>query len=84
MDAFYYAHLNLCMEVPEALQYAKNYLRGVTVGDLLREGWLDIPNDLDLPIESQEEILALRNANMRRRPFEDEFYWGGFTVHKSR
>ncbi len=84
MDAFYRAHLNLGLEVPQALRYAKNYLRCVTVGELRRNGWLETPGESRLSQDSMAAIMALRNANDRRKPFSDEFYWGGFVVHKSR
>lgn len=84
MDAFYNAHLNMGLEVPEALQYAKNYLRTATIGELRRNGWLDIPRNSKLSEKSIDAILEMREANDRRKPFADEFFWGGFVVHKSR
>lgn len=84
MDAFYDAYLHKGKEVPEALQYAKQYLRNLTVGEMRSAGWLDISRNDQLSSNMKQRILALQAANDRRKPFSDEFYWGGFTVHKSR
>lgn len=84
MDAFYDAYLHKGKEVPEALQYAKQYLRNLTVGEMRSAGWLDFSHNDQLSSNMKERILALQAANDRRKPFSDEFYWGGFTVHKSR
>lgn len=84
MDAFYDAYLNKGKDVPEALQYAKSYLRNLTVGEMRNAGWLDLPQDDRLSSDTKQRILTLQAANDRRKPFADEFYWGGFTVHKSR
>lgn len=84
MDAFYHAYLNRGLEVPDALQYAKDYLRHVTVGELRQNGWLDLPADARFPEEVREAVADLRLWNPEETPFADEFYWGGFTVHKSR
>lgn len=43
MDAFYDAFLKKGMDVPEALQYAKNYLKTITIGQLKRDDWLELP-----------------------------------------
>jgi len=84
MDAFYEAYLNQGKAVPEALQYAKNYLRNVTIGELRQAGWLDEPSDPRIKESTKSYLEAMRQANDRRRPFADEYYWGGFTVHKTR
>jgi CHAT domain-containing protein len=84
MDAFYDAYQNKGRDVPDALQYAKNYLRTVTIGTLRREGWLDLPDDIRFSEDIRLAIADMRGCPNDTKPFEDEFYWGGFTVHKSR
>lgn len=84
MDAFYNAYLNKGMDVPDALQYAKNYLRTVTIGELRRNGWLELPADIRFSEDVREAIDDMRYWSDKETPFEDEFFWGGFTVHKSR
>lgn len=84
MDSFYNAYLNKGMDVPDALQYAKNYLRTVTIGELRRNGWLDLPTDIRFSEDIRKAIADMRNWPDNETPFEDEFFWGGFTVHKSR
>lgn len=81
MDAFYDAWQNRGLDIPDALQHAKNYLKNVTISTLLREGWLDPVRDPRIP---NDYLAKMRAAPPGYRPFEDEFYWGGFTVHKSR
>jgi CHAT domain-containing protein len=84
MDAFYNALQKQGQEVPEALQYAKNHLKTVTIGQLRRDGWLELPRDIDFPAEIREAVEEMNLLPDREMPFQDEFYWGGFTVHKSR
>lgn len=84
MDAFYEAYLYQGKDVPEALQYAKDYLRNVTIGELRQAGWLDDPSDSRIQESTKKYLQVMRKANDRRRPFTDEYYWGGFTVHKTR
>lgn len=82
MEAFYEAYLGRGMDVPRALQYAREYLRTVTVGQLRRAGWLDRLVDDRLGPQARMELERLRRANDRRRCFEDEYYWGGFVCHR--
>ena len=82
MDAFYFAYLSKGMDVPEALQYAKNYLRTVTIGELRRAGWLDPHIEGRLSEYAKMKLNAMRAANDRRRPFMDESNWGGFVCYK--
>lgn len=84
MDAFYDAYRNKGRDVPDALQYAKDYLRTVTIGTLRREGWLDLPGDIRFSDDIRLAIADMRGCPNDIKPFEDEFYWGGFTAHKSR
>lgn len=84
MDAFYNALQKQGQEVPEALQYAKNHLKTVTIGQLRRDGWLELPRDIDFPAEIRGAVEEMNLLPDREMPFQDEFYWGGFTVHKSR
>lgn len=84
MDAFYDAYLNQSRNVPEALIYAKNYLKTVTIGMLRQNGWLELPVERRFSEEIQEEMNDLREWPDDATPFEDEYFWGGFTVHKSR
>lgn len=84
MDAFYNAYLDKGMDVPNALQYAKNYLRTVTIGELRRNGWLELPADIRFSEDIREAIDDMRYWADSETPFADEFFWGGFTVHKSR
>lgn len=84
MNAFYDAYLNKCLAVPEALQYAKNFLRNVTVAELRRAGWFNIPDDSRIAQETKNYIASMNSASDKRRPFTDEYYWGGFTVHRTR
>lgn len=84
MDAFYNAYLNKGMDVPDALQYAKNYLRTVTIGELRRKGWLDLPADSRFTEGIREAVAEMEEWDANETPFDDEFFWGGFTVHKSR
>lgn len=84
MDAFYNAFLKRGMDVPEALQYAKNYLKKITIGQLWQDGWLELPRDIPFPEDIREAIEEMRHWPDQEMPFQDEYYWGGFTVHKSR
>lgn len=84
MEAFYKAYLKEGMEVPDALRYAKNYLRTATVGELRREGWFRLPADIDFSQEIREAVAEMSSLPDYERPFEDEFYWGGFTAHRTR
>jgi CHAT domain-containing protein len=84
MDAFYNAYLNKGMDVPDALRYAKNYLRTATIGELRRNGWLELPAHIRFSEDIREAIADMRCWDDRETPFADEFFWGGFTVHKSR
>lgn len=81
MDAFYDAYLNLGMDVPDALNHAKEYLRTVTLGELRRNGWFDAIDMLQLSEKANEELKLIRLAPDRRRFFQDEFFWGGFVCH---
>ena len=84
MDAFYDAWLNRGKDIPDALQYAKNYLKTVTIGTLRRDGWLSLPKDARIP---EDYIAWINETNCSPddvRPFEDEYFWGGFTVHRTR
>lgn len=82
MDAFYYAYLTLGMDVPKALQYAKSYLRTVTIGQLRTAGWLNPDGEHLLSETIREELRRLRQAKDRLNPFQDESYWGGFVCYK--
>lgn len=84
MDAFYDAFLKKGMDVPEALQYAKKYLRTITVSQLRRDRWLDLPRDIPFPEDIREVAEAMSHWPDQEMPFQDEYYWGGFTIHKSR
>ena len=84
MDAFYEAHLTRGMDIPDALQHAKNYLRTVTIGELRQKGWFDCLSYPELSVSAKELVMRLENAKDSRKPFADEYFWGGFTVHKSR
>ncbi len=82
MDAFYFAYLTYQMDVPEALQYAKQYLRNVTIGELRKNGWLD-PDPRILGEGADVSLLnALKRRNDSSKPFTDEYYWGGFVCHR--
>lgn len=84
MDAFYDAWLNKGKDIPDALQYAKNYLRTVTIGTLRQNGWLSPPNDERISEDILAEINDMKSWPDDIKPFKDEYYWGGFTVHKTR
>lgn len=85
MDAFYDAYLSRGMDVPDALQYAKDYLRNVTVGELRAKGWLNQRIDSRLDDNAAKEMERIRQCRIdRRRFFEDVSYWGGFVCHKCR
>lgn len=84
MDAFYDAWLNRGMDVPDALQYAKNFLRTATIDTLRRNGWLIPPRDARIPEVMRREIQDMSCWPGDIIPFEDEYFWGGFTVHKTR
>lgn len=84
MDAFYDAYLNMGREVPDALQYAKEYLRTVTVGTLRRDGWFRLPADTRISEDVRGAVAEMNQWPDSTVPFADEFFWGGFIVHKSR
>lgn len=75
MEAFYRAHLKMGMDIPEALQYGKQRLRTITVAELRREGWLD---------GSDEDAQKIGRRSDDHQPFNDEYYWSGFILHKFR
>lgn len=84
MDAFYDALQNKGYDVPDALRYAKYYLKNATIGILSRGGWLDLPDNGRFSKVTIQEVKDMRSWSQNDKPFEDEYYWGGFTVHKSR
>lgn len=84
MDAFYNAFLKRGMDIPEALQYAKNHLKTITISQLRQDGWLELPRDIPFPEDIREAVEEMRHWPDQEMPFQDEYYWGGFTVHKSR
>lgn len=84
MDAFYDALQNKGYNVPDALQYAKQYLKNVTIDILSRNGWLDLPDNGRFTKSAIKEAKDMQNWPQNDKPFEDEYFWGGFTVHKSR
>ena len=82
MDAFYDALQAKGMSVPEALQYARTYLRCATIGQLRTAGWFDAAQEQNLPEEAASLLRQYARSNDRRIPFADECYWGGFICHK--
>lgn len=84
MDAFYDAWMNRGYEVPDALQYARNYLKNATIETLCRNGWFDLPDNGRFSAAIRRDAAAMRDLPADVKPFEDECFWGGFTVHKSR
>lgn len=84
MDAFYDAYLYKYMDVPDALRYAKAYLRGVTVGDLRQNGWLTPRQDSRISGAVANELEKIAKAADHRKPFADESLWGGFICHQCR
>lgn len=84
MDAFYDALLKRGMDVPEALQYAKNYLKTVTVSQLRLDAWLELPREISFPEEIREAVEEMHHWPDEQMPFQDEYFWGGFTVHRAR
>lgn len=84
MDAFYDALMNRGYDVPDALQYAKHYLKNATIGVLSQNGWLDIPDNGRFGRDIIEAAKDMRSWPQDYKPFENECFWGGFTVHKSR
>lgn len=80
MDAFYKAWIKLGMDVPDALQYAKQYLRGMTLEQLRSEGWLSL--DASCIPQNLLRYLKPDDSYDHRQPFRDEIYWGGFVCHK--
>ena len=84
MEAFYHAYIDQKLAVPDALQAAKQYLRGVTVRQLRVSGWLDLPKNLYFPQTVKDDINTLRRAIDRRKPFNGDYYWGGFVCYRSR
>lgn len=84
MDAFYTAYLDMKRSVPEALRYAKQYLRNVSVAELRMNGWFNLPSDPRITLEMRRAIRELSHWPADSKPFENEYYWGGFTVYKSR
>ena len=82
MDAFYDALQAKGMSVPEALQYARTYLRCATIGQLRAAGWFDAAQEQNLPEEAASLLRQYARSNDRRIPFADECYWGGFICHK--
>lgn len=84
MDAFYDAWLNKGKDVPDALQYAKNYLRTATIGMLRQNGWFDLPNTGRFSEDDMASVEEMRRWPADLKPFEEEYFWAGFTVHKTR
>lgn len=82
MDAFYDSYLIRGLDVPEALQYAKQRLRIITIRELREEGWLtpDLYNRLSA--DAKVKLEKILKSNDRRRPFADEKYWGGFVCYR--
>ena len=84
MDAFYDAWLNKGKDVPDALQYAKNYLRTATIGMLRQNSWFDLPNTGRFSEDDMASVEEMRRWPADLKPFEEEYFWAGFTVHKTR
>lgn len=84
MDAFYDAYLYRGMDVPDALRYAKAYLRGATIGELRQNGWLTLQQDSRISQAVANVLTALARAADHRKPFTDEAFWGGFICHQCR
>lgn len=84
MDAFYDALQNKGYDVPDALRYAKYYLKNTTIEILCQHGWLDLPDNGRFSPDTIREAKDLQRSPQDEKPFEDEYFWGGFTVHKSR
>lgn len=82
MDMFYEAYQSYAMEVPDALRYAKQYLRRVTVGQLRDRGWFNPRQTWMLSQEARAELEWWSKTNDRRKPFAEERYWGGFVCHR--
>ncbi len=82
MDAFYRAYCSAekPVSVPEALVQAKNYLRTVTVGELRRT----MGDKAHISASVGDFLAGLQSKNERRKPFANERYWGGFSVHRAR
>lgn len=84
MDVFYEAYLEQGMEVPAALQYAKDYLRTATVSRLRADGWFRLPQDSRIDPSFRANLERLETSPGYMRPFADARFWGGFTAHKAR
>ena len=81
MDTFYKAHLTDGLDVPDALSYAKNYLRNVTVGQLRRDGWIRDFFAID-DENARKQAERINNCRDGDKIFANELYWGGFVCHR--
>lgn len=84
MDAFYEAYLGQGMEVPAALQQAKDYLRTVTISQLRLGGWFRLPPDSRIDPAFRAGLEDMETWPGYVRPFENPYFWGGFIAHKAR
>lgn len=82
MDSFYNAFLNRKLAVPDALQYARRYLSTVTIGELRKSGWFIPPDDNRLSPDDKAYLERYNKSIDRRKPFQDEQYWGGFIAYR--
>lgn len=82
MDAFYHQYAENKQSPPKALSLAKSYLKQLTIGDLRKNGWLDLDRYKDLDPGSMRQLLKYQNTDDSVRPFKGEAYWAGFACYQ--
>lgn len=82
MDAFYYQYMEKKQSPPVALNFARNYLKNVTIGELKRRQWFTYMKKSTIDTEAIKIIEKYENYNERMRPFKSEAYWGGFVCYQ--
>ena len=82
MDAFYYQYVEKKQSPPAALNFAKNYLKNVSIGELKHRQWFTYMKKSTVDTEAIKIIEKYENYNDRVRPFKGEAYWGGFVCYQ--
>lgn len=83
MNGFYYSYVQLSKEPYEALYYAKNYLKNISLSEIKKLNIIDYAlKSLKMDSDSYESLKKLIKRPDTYRPFKHEKYWGGFICYQ--